>query len=1337
MVHHPSYQAPAPPQQPLVSFPQLDLGLVVPSFLPLDDPFASLNKEIAFISTTFASRYPPTNNQLRTLSNPRNQATIQDGRVTVQNVQGRHPQGYASSGARGNATCTGVNMNVGTTTTNQAKVVRCYNCQGEGHMARQCAKPKRLKNLEWFKEKMLLAQAQEAGTDGLDAFDSDCDEAPSASPVLMAKLLAYDPDVLSEVPTQDTYQTNTMIDQSVQEMQYFEQPPFINESDIDITSDIRKHDALYVLDTEETLRLAKESKIKMNAKQNDPIAKEKKNNFAPIDYAALNKLKYFEIEKKELFIENDHLLEQIIFQNVMFTAMHDDFEHNCALPANDNHLEYVEMEQSYTDEYSKVLELKAELSKKKDMVEKNVYNELSKRSSRLEQHCINLEITVQQMKESLRNQKPSQNQDAPEFPEFFEINELKAQLQKKHHHQQLKRPYCNLERSSKRNKKQDWKPTGKVFTNVGHRWIPTGWTFTIDGTKCPLNRITSTTVVPPKTSIPMGTPTQVCVWFCPNFSAPASRPFRCISDIWLLVSGDAKIISPRMRTRSAGQPTAESLGGGTGVHVGRGGRDRRHREGNDKRVDDLNNQGNDQGMRANRGIEGVNGNVEGANEGAPDFSTIIAQQLQNLLPAILAQVGNQGNVENQNGNVVNENIQENVRNVLVNRNQVGCSYKEFLACNPKEYDGKGGVVVLTRWIEKMEIRMLSQEVVVSMSWNDFKFMMIEEFCPSHEMQKLERELWNHAMVGAGHAAYTDRFHELARLVLHLIRGMVAAMEPKSIQKVVQISGALTDKAVRNGSIKKVEKRGNVGEPSKDKNGRDDNKRTRTGNAFASTANPVGRENTGTWPKSFGKDCRGVSRNVNHVNARNPTIRASYECGSTDHVRSACPRLNMAQGPKGNHPNQVAANNGGQGRGNQGNQARNRAFIFVSTTFIPLLGIEPSELGFKYEIEIASGQLVEIDKVIKGCKLEIEGYVFDINLIPFRHGSFDVIIDSKVLRVLGERPKEKARLLMSAKASDRKQEEIVVVRDFPKFVGLGLDIFGLVFIEDILIYSKTREEHVKHLRLVLELLKRVEKRVRPAEQYEAVKNWKASRTLSEVRLFLGLAGYYLVVEARVSRVQTLKDKLCNAPVLALPDGSEDFVVYCDASGLGLGCVLMQRGKVIAYASRQLKIHEKNYTTHDLELEAVVFAHKIWRHYLYGTKSGDVRTLIMDEAHKSKYFVHPNADKMYYDLRDRYWLPGMKKDIAEYVSKCLTCLKVKAEHQRPSGLLQQPEIPDYKMDRLARLYLNEIVARHGRGGYEMRERVRWKKEPTFQSEISSTQVPFAYVHHNTIKITFAES
>ncbi|GJR83802.1 putative reverse transcriptase domain-containing protein [Tanacetum coccineum] len=369
----------------------------------------------------------------------------------------------------------------------------------------------------------------------------------------------------------------------------------------------------------------------------------------------------------------------------------------------------------------------------------------------------------------------------------------------------------------------------------------------------------------------------------------------------------------------------------------------------------------------------------------------------------------------------------------------GSSYKEFLACNHKEYDGKGGDVVLTRWIKKIESVNDMSGCSIDQKVKYIAGSFVEEFCSNHEMQKLETELWNHVMVGAGHAAYTDKFHKLAILVPHLvtpksrkieryvyglapqIRRMVAATEPKTMQKVVQISNRLTDEAVRNGSIKKVEQRGNIGEPSKDKNGRDDNKRTMTRNAFATTANPVGRENTG----HLARDCRVVVRNLKPENVRNltPAHGACHKCGSTDHLKPACPRLNRAQGPgrKSSKPS----------------------------------CIEPSELDFRYEIEIASGQLVEIDKVIKGCKLEIEGHVFDIDLIPFEHGSFDVIIGmdwlsnhkdeivchekvvriplqkGKVLRVLGERPEEKARLLMSAKANDKKQEEIVMVRYFPE------------------------------------------------------------------------------------------------------------------------------------------------------------------------------------------------------------------------------------------------------------------------------------------------------------------
>ncbi|GJT87183.1 putative reverse transcriptase domain-containing protein [Tanacetum coccineum] len=618
----------------------------------------------------------------------------------------------------------------------------------------------------------------------------------------------------------------------------------------------------------------------------------------------------------------------------------------------------------------------------------------------------------------------------------------------------------------------------------------------------------------------------------------------------------------------------------------------------------------------------------------------------------------------------------------------GCSIEQKVKCTAGSFVGKA----LTWW--NFQIRTRSREVAVSMSWNDFKFKMIEEFCPRHEMQKLETELWNHVMVGGGHATYTGRFYELARLIPHLvtlksrkikryvyglapqIRGMVAVTEPNTMQKVVQISGALTDEAIRNGSIKKVEKRGNVGEPSKE------------------------------------------------------------------------PRLNRAQGPGGNRPNQVVANNRVRVVETKGTKLGVGAdYSFVSVTFIPLLGIEPSELGFRYKIKIASEQLVEIDKfdVIIGmdwlsnhkAKIICHEKVVRIPLL-----------DGKVLRVLRERPKEKVRLLMSVKASDQKQKEIVIVRDFPEvfsddlsglpplreiefwielipgaipiakspyrltpseleelsgqlkelqdkdlrsgyhqlrvheddipktafrtryghfeftvmpfgltnapavFMDLMnrvcrpyLDKFVIVFIDDILIYSKTREEHVEHLRLVLELLKKEKLYAKFSKcefwlrevqflghvingngihvdpsKIEAVKNWKAPRTPSEVRSFLGLAGYYRRFIENFSKIaksltiltqkcktfdwgeeqelafQTLKDKLCNAPILAPPDGPKDFVVYCNASGIGLGCVLMQRGKVIAYASRQSKIHEKNCTTHNLKLGAVVFALKIWRHYL---------------------------------------------------------------------------------------------------------------------------------------------
>ncbi|KAA0042391.1 ty3-gypsy retrotransposon protein [Cucumis melo var. makuwa] len=407
----------------------------------------------------------------------------------------------------------------------------------------------------------------------------------------------------------------------------------------------------------------------------------------------------------------------------------------------------------------------------------------------------------------------------------------------------------------------------------------------------------------------------------------------------------------------------------------------------------------------------------------------------------------------------------------------------------------------------------------------------------------------------------------------------------------------------------------------------------------------------------------------------------------------------------------------------------------------------------------------------------------------------------------------------------------------------LDSFVIVFIDDILIYSKTEAEHEEHLHQVLETLRanRLYAKFSKCEfwlkkvsflghvvssegvsvdpaKIETVTNWPRPSTVDKIRSFLVLVGYYRRFVEDFSRIaspltqltrkgtpfvwspacegsfQELKQKLVAAPVLTVSDGSGSFVIYSDASKKGLGCVLMQQGKVVAYASRQLKSHEQNYPTHDLELAAVVFALKIWRHYLYGEKiqiftdrkslkyfftqkelnmkqrrwlelvkdynceilyhpgkanvvadalsrkvahstalitkqapllrdferaeiavsvgerrlvetgqgedfsifSDDgltfeghlcvsedsaVKTELLTEAHSSPFTMHPGSTKMYQNLRSVYWWRNMKREVADFVSRCLVCQQVKAPRQRPTGLLQPLIVPGWKWESVS--------------------------------------------------------
>ncbi|GJU17860.1 putative reverse transcriptase domain-containing protein [Tanacetum coccineum] len=232
---------------------------------------------------------------------------------------------------------------------------------------------------------------------------------------------------------------------------------------------------------------------------------------------------------------------------------------------------------------------------------------------------------------------------------------------------------------------------------------------------------------------------------------------------------------------------------------------------------------------------------------------------------------------------------------------------------------------------------------------------------------------------------------------------------------------------------------------------------------------------------------------------------------------------------------------------------------------------------------------------------------------------------------------------------------------------------------------TKEDHEVHVKLVLEPLKKE----RLYAKFSKCEFWlQKVHFLSHVVNHNGIHVDPSKIEAKNKKYewgakqeeafQTLKDNLCNALILSLPDGIEDFIVYCDASNQGLGCVLMQRGKSEAFREENApakRLHRLDQQMERKEDEILYFMDHIWVPLV-----GGIRTIIMDEAYKTRYSVHPGADKIYHDLRDMYWWPGMKRDFATYVSKCLTCSKVKAKHQRPSGLLQQPEIPEWKWDNI---------------------------------------------------------
>nr|GEV11129.1 putative reverse transcriptase domain-containing protein [Tanacetum cinerariifolium] len=783
-----------------------------------------------------------------------------------------------------------------------------------------------------------------------------------------------------------------------------------------------------------------------------------------------------------------------------------------------------------------------------------------------------------------------------------------------------------------------------------------------------------------------------------------------------------------------------------------------------------------------------------------------------------------------------------------------CTYPDFMKCKPLNFKGTEGVVELTYALTwwNSHVMTTGPDVAYAMTWVDMKNKMTDKYCPRGEMKKLEKAYKIEIYVGG---------------LPEVIHGSVVASRPKTMQEAIEMENELMDKRNNTWAECQDENKRKVDDTfrSNQSQQQQQNKRQNTGRAYTIGSgekkpcykcNKVGH---------IAPDCRGENATAPakvyavgraRTNPDSNVVTGTFllnnryasilfdTSADRSFVSTAFSTQTVITPTALDHYYDVELAD--MRIIGLNSIVRGCTLNFLNHPFnIDLMPIEHGSLDAiigmdwleKYHAIIVCAEKIvcipwenEI-LIIHGNRSE-RGNETHLNIISYAktqsvYSKIDLRSSYHQLRV---REQDVSKTAFRTRYGHyefqvmpfRLTNAPTVFMDLMNQVCKPyLDKFMIIFIDDILIYSKDEKKHKEHLKAILELLKKEELYAKfskcefwiPKVQFlghvinsqgihvDPTKFIEGFSKIAKTMTKLTQKGVkFDWGEKQEAVFQLLKQKLCSALILALPEGSEDFVVYYNVLHKGLGAVLMQRENVIAYASCQLKIHEKNYTTHDLELGSVVFALKIWRHYLYGTKCtvftdhkslqhildqkelnmrqrrwlellsvynyeiryhpgkanvvadalsrkerikpirvralvmtigmelpkqilnaqtearrpeniknedvgrmlvenlkdpeklriqmlepradgtlclngrswlpchGDLRTVIMHESHKSKYSIHLGSDKMYQDMKRLYWWPNMKADIATYVSKCLTCAKVKAKHQRPSGLLR---------------------------------------------------------------------
>ncbi|GJS11157.1 putative reverse transcriptase domain-containing protein [Tanacetum coccineum] len=585
---------------------------------------------------------------------------------------------------------------------------------------------------------------------------------------------------------------------------------------------------------------------------------------------------------------------------------------------------------------------------------------------------------------------------------------------------------------------------------------------------------------------------------------------------------------------------------------------------------------------------------------------------------------------------------------------------------------------LTWW--NSHVRTVGHDVAYAMTWADLKKKMTDKYCPRGEIKKLEVELWNLKV------KESDKFERYVSGLPDMIHGSVVAPKPKTMQEAIEMATELMDKKIRTF----------VERQTKNKRKQDDNNNQaqqqplkKQGVAIAYTARPDERkEYAGTLPL--------CNKSKSHAVTNNQRNLTCYECGNQGHYRSDCPELKNQ-----NHGNQA-----------EGTRARG---MHLTPNLKPKSRDTPLVTLGQFTIKLAR-QKSNAD--VRRKPLE------------FQVGDRAML---KVLEKVGsvayklELPQELSRVHNTFHVSNMEKcysdDPLVVpldglyIDDKLYFVKEPVEIMDREFkwlTQSRIPIVKVRRNSKRGLEFTWECLARYYRRF--IKGFLKIAKPMTKLTQKKVMFVWG--------DKQEAAFQLLKQKLCSAPILALPEGSEDFIKELNMRQhrwlellIDYDCEIRYhpgKANVVADAlSRKERIkplrtkarkpeHIKNEDVGGMLIENSKDPKKLRTEKLEpradGTLClngrswlpcyGDLRTVIMHESHKSKYSIHPGSDKMYQDMKKLYWWLNMKADIATYVCKCLTCAKVKAEHQRPSGLLVQPEIPQWKWDNFTMDFVTKL-------------------------------------------------